>query len=160
MVRPLPEGGLYDRDRSLGANSPTTGSSSSCAVCHPPIEDGHAAHERIVYEKLKRERDGGAIERQALLSPRVVDLDPDAAALVEAHAPELATLGLMSRASAPARSWYAKRPRRSRPGDLIGLVRDLAADLAADEGAQAWRGGSIVGSGHSPAAIRFARGGH
>ena len=47
------------------------------------IVDQHAAHERIVYEKLKRERDGGRVERQALLSPLVVDLDPDAAALFD-----------------------------------------------------------------------------
>ena len=67
------------------------------------IVDQHAAHERIVYEKLKRERDGGAIERQTLLTPLVVDLDPDAAALIDAHAEELAALGLSSRASAPAR---------------------------------------------------------
>ena len=59
------------------------------------IVDQHAAHERIVYETLKREREGRGVERQALLHPIVVDLDPDEAALIEAHAEELASLGLV-----------------------------------------------------------------
>jgi DNA mismatch repair protein MutL len=49
------------------------------------IVDQHAAHERIVYERLKLEREKGAIERQILLTPLIVDLDPDAAALIDAH---------------------------------------------------------------------------
>ncbi len=100
------------------------------------IVDGHAAHERIVYEKLKRQRDGGAIERQTLLSPLVVDLDPDAAALVEAHAEELAGLGLIVEGFGPGAVMVREAPAVIAQGDLIGLVRDLAADLAADDGAQ------------------------
>ncbi len=99
------------------------------------IVDGHAAHERIVYEKLKRQRDGGAIERQTLLSPLVVDLDPDAAALVEDHAEELAGLGLIVEGFGPGAVMVREAPAVIAQGDLIGLVRDLAADLAADDGA-------------------------
>ena len=58
------------------------------------IVDQHAAHERIVYERLKRQRAESGIERQILLSPIVVDLDPDAAALLVEHAGSLEELGL------------------------------------------------------------------
>ncbi len=100
------------------------------------IVDQHAAHERIVYEKLKRERDGGAIERQALLTPLVVDLDRDAAALIDAHARELAALGLIVEGFGPGAVMVREAPAAIASGDLAGLVRDLAADLAAEDGAQ------------------------
>jgi DNA mismatch repair protein MutL len=100
------------------------------------IVDQHAAHERIVYENLKRQRDGGAIERQTLLTPMVVDLDPDAAALIEAHAGELAGLGLVVEGFGPGAVMVREAPSAIASGDLAGLVRDLAADLAAEDGAQ------------------------
>jgi DNA mismatch repair protein MutL len=100
------------------------------------IVDQHAAHERIVYEKLKRQREGGTIERQTLLTPMVVDLDPEAAALVDAHAPELAGLGLIVEGFGPGAVMVREAPSAVAQGDLAGLVRDLAADLAADDGAQ------------------------
>jgi DNA mismatch repair protein MutL len=100
------------------------------------IVDQHAAHERIVYERLKRERESGAIERQTFLTPLVVDLDPDAAALVEAHAEELAALGLVVEGFGPGAVMVREAPAALVGGDLAGLVRDLAADLADEEGAQ------------------------
>ncbi len=59
------------------------------------IVDQHAAHERIVYERLKRQRAENGIERQILLSPLVVDLEPDAAALLVERADQLKDLGLV-----------------------------------------------------------------
>jgi DNA mismatch repair protein MutL len=100
------------------------------------IVDQHAAHERIVYEKLKRERDGGAIERQALLTPLIVDLDPDAAALLDAHQGELAELGLIVEGFGPGAVLVREAPAAIAHGDLAGLVSDLAADLSAEDGAQ------------------------
>ncbi len=100
------------------------------------IVDQHAAHERIVYEKLKQDRDRGAIERQTLLTPMVVDLDPDAAALIDAHSHELAHLGLIVESFGPGAVMVREAPAAIASGDLAGLVRDLAADLAADDGAQ------------------------
>jgi DNA mismatch repair protein MutL len=100
------------------------------------IVDQHAAHERIVYEKLKRQRDEGAIERQALLTPLIVDFDPDAAALLDAHAEELAALGLVLEGFGPGAMMVREAPAAIAQGDLAALVRDLAADLAAEDGAQ------------------------
>jgi DNA mismatch repair protein MutL len=100
------------------------------------IVDQHAAHERIVYERLKRERETDAIERQTLLTPLIVDLDPDAAALIDAHAAELAGLGLVVEGFGPGAVMVREAPAAMAQGDLSALVRDLAADLAADDGAQ------------------------
>ncbi len=100
------------------------------------IVDQHAAHERIVYEKLKRQREGGTIERQTFLTPLVVDLDPDAAALIDAHAEELAGLGMIVEGFGPGAVMVREAPSAIAQGDLAGLMRDLAADLAADDGAQ------------------------
>jgi DNA mismatch repair protein MutL len=100
------------------------------------IVDQHAAHERIVYERLKRERDEGLVERQTLLTPLIVDLDPDAAALIDAHAEELARLGLIVEGFGPGALMVREAPAAIAQGDLAGLVRDLAADLAAEEGVQ------------------------
>ena len=123
------------------------------------IVDQHAAHERIVYEKLKRQREGVGVERQALLTPLVVDLDPDAAALIEAHGEELAGLGLIVEAFGAGAALVREAPAVIAQGDLAGLVRDLAADLSAEAAPRASHAGSIVGWGLSPAVIRCARAG-
>ena len=59
------------------------------------IVDQHAAHERLVYEKMKRDLDAGGIKRQTLLIPAVVELDEPAVERVLARAGEFAELGLV-----------------------------------------------------------------
>ena len=82
------------------------------------IVDQHAAHERIVYERLKRERERGLIERQTLLTPLIVDLDPEAAALIDAHAEELAALGLIVEGFGPGAMMVREAPAAIAQGDL------------------------------------------
>ena len=84
------------------------------------IVDQHAAHERIVYERLKRQREEGAIERQTLLTPLIVDLDPDAAALIDAHSEELAGLGLILEGFGPGAMMVREAPAAIAQGDLVG----------------------------------------
>jgi len=99
------------------------------------IVDQHAAHERIVYERLKRQRAQNGIERQILLSPVVVDLDSDAAALLIAHADALSDLGLLVEGFGPGAILLREAPALLANGDLQALIKDLAEDLAAEDGA-------------------------
>jgi DNA mismatch repair protein MutL len=94
------------------------------------VVDQHAAHERIVYERLKAalERDG--VARQILLIPQVVDLDPsDAAALLE-RAHELSRLGLVLDSFGAGAVLVREVPALLGETDVEGLVRDLAEHMA------------------------------
>ena len=99
------------------------------------IVDQHAAHERIVYEKLKRQREESGIARQILLSPLVVDLEPRAAAALAENAAELEKLGLVVEGFGPGAALLREAPALLEGADLGELVRDLAEDLAAEDGA-------------------------
>jgi DNA mismatch repair protein MutL len=100
------------------------------------IVDQHAAHERIVYERLKRQRSAQGVERQILLSPVVVDLDPDDSARLVDHAEALAGLGLVLEGFGPGAILLREIPALIAGADLDRLMRDLADDLAAEDGAQ------------------------
>ena len=101
------------------------------------IVDQHAAHERIVYERLKRQREETGVERQILLSPLVVDLEPPAAAALVEAAQTLARLGLAIEAFGPGAVLVRETPTLLTGADFAGLVRDLADTLRAEDGAEA-----------------------
>jgi DNA mismatch repair protein MutL len=93
------------------------------------IVDQHAAHERLVYERLKASLAAGSVARQGLLLPEVVELDADAVeALAEASA-ELAELGLCLEPFGPTSIVVRETPALLGKADVKGLVEDLAADL-------------------------------
>ncbi len=101
------------------------------------IVDQHAAHERIVYEKLKREREKTGVARQIMLAPVVVDLDPGAAAALVEHAADLEALGLVVESFGPGAVLLREAPVLLNGADMTALIRDLAEDLAAEDGALA-----------------------
>jgi DNA mismatch repair protein MutL len=94
------------------------------------IVDQHAAHERLVYERMKVEMAGGGVARQALLLPEVVELDPAEAERVCAKAQELAALGLAVEPFGPGAVLVRETPALLGETDVSGLVRDIADDLA------------------------------
>ncbi len=94
------------------------------------VVDQHAAHERLVYERMKAEMADGAVARQALLLPEVVELDPAEAERVCARAGELAELGLVLEAFGPGAVLVRETPALLGETDVAGLVRDIADDLA------------------------------
>jgi DNA mismatch repair protein MutL len=94
------------------------------------IVDQHAAHERLVYERMKAETAAGGVARQALLLPEVVDLDDAEAERLCARAPELAGLGLVIEAFGAGAVLVRETPAMLGDTDVAGLVRDIADDLA------------------------------
>jgi len=94
------------------------------------IVDQHAAHERLVYERMKEGMAAGAVPRQALLMPQVVELDPAEAERVLGRAAELADLGLVLEAFGPGAVLVRETPAALGETDAAGLVRDIADDLA------------------------------
>jgi DNA mismatch repair protein MutL len=94
------------------------------------LVDQHAAHERLVYEKLKAALARDGVTRQILLVPVVVELDPaDAAGLVE-RAEELSRLGLVIEAFGTGAVLVREVPALLGETNVIGLVRDLAEHMA------------------------------
>lgn len=94
------------------------------------IVDQHAAHERLVYERLKAERAKSGIARQPLLLPEVVELDPVDAGRLNAAAPDLASLGLVIESFGPGAVLVREAPAAIAGGNLQGIVRDVADTLA------------------------------
>src|SRR5262249_28174446 len=97
------------------------------------IVDQHAAHERLVYERLKRAFANGGIARQLLLIPEVVELDAGAAANLCAAAAELERLGLVVEPFGEAAILVRGAPSLLGTCNVKGLLGDLAAELAESE---------------------------
>lgn len=94
------------------------------------IVDQHAAHERLVYERMKGQMEGGHVSRQALLTPEVVELDPAEAERVSAKADELAEMGLIVEAFGSGAVLVRETPALLGDTDVQGLIRDIADDLS------------------------------
>lgn len=94
------------------------------------IVDMHAAHERIVYERLKTQLDGAAIASQPLLIPATFAATPQEVATAEACAAVLATLGLEITPLSPRTLAVRAVPGTLADGDPVELARSVLAELA------------------------------
>jgi DNA mismatch repair protein MutL len=94
------------------------------------IVDQHAAHERLVFERLKEAMASGGMASQALLIPEVVEMDEAACLRVVERAADLAALGLLVEPFGPGAVVVRETPAVLGDGDVQGLVRDLADQLA------------------------------
>ena len=94
------------------------------------LVDQHAAHERLVLERMRRALAEGRPPRQALLLPEVVELGEAGAERLAARAEELAELGLVLERFGPEAVLVRETPAALGEADAKGLARDLADDLA------------------------------
>ena len=93
------------------------------------IVDQHAAHERIVYERMKADLAENGVKRQGLLLPEVVELDEASAERVAERAEEFAELGLVIEPFGPGALVVREVPAMLGKVDVAGLVRDLADEI-------------------------------
>lgn len=97
------------------------------------IVDQHAAHERLVYEKLKAQKANSGIASQALLIPEIVDLTEAEAARILSIAPDLAELGLHIEPFGGTAIAVRETPALLGRCDARALIRDIIDDLT-DQG--------------------------
>lgn len=93
------------------------------------IVDQHAAHERLVYERMKKALANGGVLRQGLLIPEVVNLDEPSVARLGDAAEQLEELGLVLEPFGPTAIVVREVPALLGDVDIQGLVKDLADDL-------------------------------
>lgn len=93
------------------------------------IVDQHAAHERLVYEDMKRALAEGGVKRQGLLVPEIVELNDAEVERLLARVEEFAELGLVIEPFGPGAVCVRETPALLGRLDVAGLVRDLADDL-------------------------------
>jgi DNA mismatch repair protein MutL len=94
------------------------------------VVDQHAAHERIVYEKLKASMARDGVQRQILLIPEIVELDEATVERLIARADELASFGLAIESFGPGAVAVRETPSLLGQNDAGSLLRDLAEHMA------------------------------
>ena len=129
---PIPAGEAPAPDRPLGAargqlfNTYIVAETADGLV----LVDQHAAHERLVHERMKAALAAGHVGRQVLLLPEVVELESAAIDRLVARAAELAELGLVLEGFGPGAVVVREVPAMLGDTDVPGLVRDLADEIA------------------------------
>ena len=93
------------------------------------IVDQHAAHERLVLEKMKKSMDEGGITRQLLLLPEVVEPGQAEAAILLDHQEMLEKLGLVIESFGDGAVLVREVPAILGQGDVIKMLTDIAEEL-------------------------------
>ncbi|MBC7155123.1 MAG: DNA mismatch repair endonuclease MutL [Rhodobacteraceae bacterium] len=93
------------------------------------IVDQHAAHERLVYERLKRQMAENGVAAQALLVPEIVEMSPTDAAHLLARADDLSRLGLSIEGFGAGAVAVRETPAVLGPVDAAALLRDVLDEL-------------------------------
>jgi DNA mismatch repair protein MutL len=104
------------------------------------LVDQHAAHERLVYERMKAALEAGGVPRQGLLLPEVVELDPGQVELILERRDELERLGLVVEGFGDGALLVRELPALLGNPDVPELIRALAEDLAAIDQARSLQG--------------------
>jgi DNA mismatch repair protein MutL len=94
------------------------------------IVDQHAAHERLVLERMRALREGGRVSRQALLLPEVIELEETDCDRLEAAASDLAEMGLELERFGPSSILVRAVPAALGKTDVAGLLADVASEIA------------------------------
>ena len=97
------------------------------------VVDMHAAHERILYERLKRLQAENALKTQTLLVPVTLTVGPRERQLIEEHGALFAQSGLEVAILGPETLAVRQVPALLADTDIAGMVRDMLADLAVYE---------------------------
>jgi DNA mismatch repair protein MutL len=123
------------------------------------LVDMHAAHERIVMEKLKQNLDGGEVQRQALLVPAVFVAEALDIATAEENCEVLERLGLELAVSGPNELSVRAAPAPLAGGDIPGLARDVLREIReyGGSGALAARRDELLATMACHAAVRANR---
>jgi DNA mismatch repair protein MutL len=123
------------------------------------LVDMHAAHERIVFEKLKRALDAGEVQRQSLLVPSVFRADALDVSTAEENREALEQLGLELSAAGPNELAVRAAPVALASGDVAALARSVLAELREYGAAQALaaRRDALLGGMACHAAVRAHR---
>jgi DNA mismatch repair protein MutL len=94
------------------------------------VVDQHAAHERIVYERLKASLERDGVQRQILLIPEIVELDEATVERLVGRADELASFGLAIESFGPGAVAVRETPSLLGKTNAGALLRDLAEHMA------------------------------
>jgi DNA mismatch repair protein MutL len=94
------------------------------------LVDAHAAHERVLYERLKQQSQQGTVPSQPLLLPIKINVSPAEADLAEQAAELFAELGFELNRSGPETIVVRAVPALMHNTDMEALIRDVLADLA------------------------------
>ena len=123
--------GIADRSYPLGAARAQVHETYIVAQTETGIVivDQHAAHERLVYERMKKALANGGVKRQGLLIPEVVELEEISVDRLCEKADEFAELGLAIEKFGPGAIVVREAPALLGQSDVAGLLKDLADDL-------------------------------